>query len=249
MTKATFFIPVILMTTLFSAENAVSAISLDRTRIVFDGNQKSISVTVTNKNQQLPYLAQAWMDDESGQKITSPFVVLPPVQRIEPDKTSQVRIDALPEVSALPQDRESLFYFNLREIPPKSSKPNVLQFALQSKIKFFYRPASIAISGTELMSNPWQNKIELIKNGNEFDVKNPTPYYVTIINAHKTKNYSVKKEFNAVMVPPFGNKNLGVSMDEVGMSPVLTYINDYGGRIDLQFECGQEICKAVPDKK
>ncbi|TOL40502.1 molecular chaperone, partial [Vibrio parahaemolyticus] len=67
----------------------------------------------------------------------------PPVQRVEPEKSSQVRIEALPEISQLPQDRESVYYFNLREIPPKSDKPNVLQLALQSKIKLFYRPKSI----------------------------------------------------------------------------------------------------------
>ncbi len=31
----------------------------------------------------------------------------------------------------LPQDRETVYYFNLREIPPKSNKPNTLQIALQ----------------------------------------------------------------------------------------------------------------------
>ncbi len=45
----------------------------------------------------------------------------------------------------LPQDRESLFYFNLREIPPRSDKPNSLQLALQTRIKFFYRPQSLVV--------------------------------------------------------------------------------------------------------
>ncbi len=46
-------------------------------------------------------------------------------------------------INALPQDRESLFYLNVREIPPKPDKPNVLQLAMQSRIKLFYRPAAI----------------------------------------------------------------------------------------------------------
>ncbi|HDF2329240.1 TPA: fimbria/pilus periplasmic chaperone [Morganella morganii] len=249
MNRVMFSVFTIILVNLFFAENAISAISLDRTRIVFDGKQKSLSVTVSNKNKQLPYLAQAWMDNENGEKITSPFVVLPPVQRIEPDKTSQVRIDSLPEVSVLPQDRESVFYFNLREIPPRSNKPNVLQFALQSKIKFFYRPEAIAISGIEVMNNPWQNKLELTIQEGGVNIKNPTPYYATIINAHKNKNYTAVKEFNAVMIPPFGNESLGVSVNEIGTAPVLTYINDFGGRIDLQFKCVGQTCKAIPDKK
>ena len=117
-----------------------AAIALDRTRVIFDGGQQSVSLSVSNQNKQLPYLAQGWLEDEQGNKIQSPLTVLPPVQRIEPGKPSQVKIQALPAAKQLPQDRETLYYFNLREIPPKSNKPNSLQIALQTRIKLFYRP-------------------------------------------------------------------------------------------------------------
>lgn len=41
---------------------AQAAIALDRTRVVFDGGQKSVSLSISNQNKQLPYLAQAWLD-------------------------------------------------------------------------------------------------------------------------------------------------------------------------------------------
>lgn len=47
-------------------------------------------------------------------------MVLPPVQRIEAGAKSAVRVQVLPDVSKLPKDRESVFWFNLREIPPRS---------------------------------------------------------------------------------------------------------------------------------
>ncbi|MGG4675593.1 fimbria/pilus periplasmic chaperone, partial [Providencia sp. Me1] len=103
---------------------AEAAVSLDRTRIIFDGENKSISLNITNNNKQLPYLAQGWIENEESKKITSPLIVLPPIQRLEPGKSSQIKIESLPEIKNLPQDRESLFYFNMREIPPKSDKPN-----------------------------------------------------------------------------------------------------------------------------
>ncbi|MDN8683057.1 fimbria/pilus periplasmic chaperone, partial [Staphylococcus aureus] len=78
---------------------------------------------------------QGWMEDVNGQKVESPLIVLPPIQRIEPGDKSQIKIQALPDIAKLPQDRESVFYFNLREIPPRSDKPNVLQIALQTRIK------------------------------------------------------------------------------------------------------------------
>ncbi len=127
------------------AQQAQAAIALDRTRVIFDGSQKAVSLNVSNQNKQLPYLAQGWIEDEQGNKIQSPLTVLPPVQRIEPGKPSQVKIQALPATKLLKQDRETIYYFNLREIPPKSTKPNTLQIALQTRIKLFYRPAAIAI--------------------------------------------------------------------------------------------------------
>ncbi|MGT9169473.1 fimbria/pilus periplasmic chaperone, partial [Escherichia coli] len=39
--------------------------------------------------------------------------------------------------------RESLFYYNVREIPPKSGKANTLQIALQTRIKLFWRPKAL----------------------------------------------------------------------------------------------------------
>jgi len=41
--------------------------------------------------------------------------------------------------------------------------------------------------------------------------------------------------------------SLGASV--LGSTPVLTYINDYGGRPQLQFTCSATECKAEPAKK
>lgn len=225
---------------------AQAAVSMDRTRVIFDGGQKSISLNISNNNKQLPYLAQGWIENAEGKKIQSPLVVLPPVQRLEPGKSSQVKIEALPAISTLPQDRESLFYFNLREIPPKSDKPNTLQIALQTRVKLFYRPKAII---PEKNSVPPQEKLILDKQGEQFIVKNPTPYYVTIINAAAKAKSPESKQFAPIMLPPFGQESLGVSAATLGSSPVLTYINDYGGRPTLTFQCQANSCQVVSSNK
>lgn len=225
---------------------AHAAIALDRTRVIFDGSVQSVSLSVSNQNKQLPYLAQGWLEDEQGNKIQSPLTVLPPVQRIEPGKPSQVKIQALPAAKMLPQDRETLYYFNLREIPPKSNKPNSLQIALQTRIKLFYRPAAIA---PERNAAPWQEQLTLTKQGDKYIVNNPTPYYVTIVDAATRKGVEGAKGFEPFMVPPKGNTPLTVSAGSVGGSPVLTYINDYGGRPQLTFSCSGSACTVTPEKK
>ncbi|CAB5645399.1 Chaperone protein papD precursor [Serratia marcescens] len=228
------------------APTAQAAIALDRTRVIFDGGVQSVSLSVSNQNKQLPYLAQGWLEDEQGNKIQSPLTVLPPVQRIEPGKPSQVKIQALPAAKMLPQDRETLYYFNLREIPPKSNKPNSLQIALQTRIKLFYRPAAIA---PERNAAPWQEQLTLSKQGDKYVVNNPTPYYVTLVDAASRKGVEGAKGFEPLMVPPKGSLPLTVSAGSVGNSPVLTYINDYGGRPQLSFNCAGAVCKVVPEKK
>jgi P pilus assembly chaperone PapD len=232
---------------LLGAQQATAAIALDRTRVIFSGGDKSVSMSISNENKQLPYLAQGWIEDANGKKISSPLTVLPPVQRLEPGAKSQVKVQGLPAANTLAQDRETLFYFNLREIPPKSDKPNTLQLALQTRIKLFYRPKAIAVTNPESAA-PWQEKLTLTKQGDNYQVNNPTPYYVTLVDAGSKKGVSAPG-FEPLMVPPKGSASLKISASALGNAPVLTYINDYGGRPQLSFNCNGASCQAVAGSK
>ncbi|MBC3257919.1 fimbria/pilus periplasmic chaperone [Pseudomonas paralactis] len=231
--------------------SATAAIGLDRTRVIFDGAKDATSVSITNNNTQLPYLAQGWIEDEQGQKITSPLIVLPPVQRVEPGKQSQVKVQALPAAKSLPQDRETVYYFNLREIPPRTDKANTLQIALQTRIKLFYRPQAIAPSQQEV-SNPWQERLTLTRQGERYQVNNPTPYYVTLVDARSSKDGKTVAGFEPLMIPPRGALTLGPTVKALGSTPHLAYVNDYGARPLLAFSCSGETCKvnlqAAPPK-
>jgi len=235
-----------LLTGVLCVQQVQAAIALDRTRVVFSGADKSVSLNISNENKQLPYLAQGWVEDAQGNKITTPLMVLPPLQRLEPGAKSQIKIQALSNVNLLAQDRETLFYFNLREIPPKSEKPNTLQLALQTRIKLFYRPD--ALSDTEGAA-PWQEKLTLIKQGGKYLVNNPTPYYVTLIDATTKPGGASVKGFEPLMIAPKAKEVLNVSASILGNAPVLIYVNDYGGRPQLQFDCGGTECKVKPGKK
>jgi len=226
-----------------TAQSAFAAIALDRTRVVYNGSQKSISLNVSNENKQLPYLAQGWIEDAQGNKITSPLAVLPPVQRIEPGAKSQVKVQGLPAAAQLPQDRESLFYFNLREIPPRTDKPNTLQIALQTRIKMFYRPEPLEIMSGD---TPWQEQITLTKQGGKYMVNNPTPYFITLVDAKASAKGESAKEFQPWMVEPNGQSLMPAGVRSLGNSPVLTYIKDYGARPQLQFSCKASSCVATP---
>ncbi|MDC9616161.1 fimbria/pilus periplasmic chaperone [Xenorhabdus khoisanae] len=226
---------------LMSVHQAMAAITLDRTRVIFNGDVKSVSLNVENQHLDLPYLAQSWIEDEKGNKINGPLVVVPPVQRIEAGSKSQVKIQTLPTIAQLPQDRESLFYFNVREIPPRSEKPNVLQLAVQTRIKLFYRPEAVIARRIDI-DNPWQEKLTLTREGNQYLVNNPTPYYITISEASNKLNGKSVEGFQPVMLAPRSSEKLGGTISSLGNTPVLTYVNDYGGHPQLTFNCSGDTC-------
>lgn len=223
-----------------TAQASHAAIALDRTRAIFDGHEKSMSLNIRNDNPRLPYLAQAWLEDMQGNRINSPLMAVPPVQRVEPDSKSQIRLASLPDVAKLPQDRESVFYFNVREIPPRSEKPNVMQVALQTKIKLFYRPAAIVPDTGDI----WQEQLVLTQTGKGYRIDNPTPFYITVIGISSSAK-NVDKNFETVMVAP--KSGLDVASGHYA-TPYLSYINDYGGRPALKFTCQGTTCHAVHEK-
>lgn len=222
------------------AQQAQAAIALDRTRVIFNAGPKSMTLGISNQNKSLPYLAQSWVEDAKGNKIEAPVMALPPVQRVEPGAKGQVKIQATDNMDTLPQDRESLFYFNVREIPPKSSKPNTLQLALQTRVKMFYRPETLEIKQGE--DNEAQKKLTLTRQGDGYQLNNPTPYFVTIVAASASAKGNAIDGFKPVMVAPKGNIALGTSTAALGAHPVLTFVNDFGGRPKLNFNCNANIC-------
>lgn len=57
---------------------------------------------------------------------------------------------------SLPKDRESVFYLNIFDIPTKlenKQDKNVLQLAIKSRIKLFYRPKELTTSPEEIYKN------------------------------------------------------------------------------------------------
>ncbi|HFO2532296.1 TPA: fimbria/pilus periplasmic chaperone [Yersinia enterocolitica] len=237
-----------ILVTALMAQKASAAIALDRTRVILNGGDKSMSLNISNQNKQLPYLAQGWIEDEQGNKINTPLTVVPPVQRVEPGALSQLKVQTLPAISQLAQDRETLYYFNLREIPPRSDKANTLQIALQTRIKLFYRPESIVPQKTDL-STPWQEKLQLTRQGDRYQVNNPTPYYVTLVDATDKKEGKTAAGFEPLMIAPKSQSMLSVSAAALGSKPVLTYVNDFGGRPKLIFGCTGSTCSVVESIK
>ena len=124
------------------APSSYGALTLSSTRVVFDSDKRSVSLIVANPSDK-PYAVQTWVNTSADDTTTAvPFMASPPLFRVNPGKEQQVQISGLP--NSLPTDRESLFYFNAQEIPQADSQQtNVLNIAIRTRIKFFYRPSQL----------------------------------------------------------------------------------------------------------
>ena len=75
--------------------SADASMVIDGTRIIFSGDKKEIAVRATNMGET-PSLTQVWVDDgrvqNQPEKDAAPFIVLPPIVRIEPGKGQSWRL-------------------------------------------------------------------------------------------------------------------------------------------------------------
>ena len=219
----------------FSAANA--EIIIHGTRAVYPSDAREITLQVTNTGKS-PALVQAWID-EGDAKATpdqskAPFIITPPITRVEAEKGQYLRITSLPTANALSKTQETLFWLNVLDIPPKPSTKdkaaapdNFLQLAIRSRIKFFYRPSGIK---EDVALAP--EKIQWSSQGNNLLIKNPTPFHITITTIsqeHLGKKVNILSE--GIMLVPFSEQKIALKNSNV-KDMTFTTINDYGGRVE-----------------
>ncbi|MGV3345636.1 molecular chaperone [Enterobacteriaceae bacterium LUAb1] len=163
-------------------------ISLGGTRLIFDGSKDASSMTVSNSSDNDVWLMRFWISpydsqsDNADKKQSMPFVVTPPLYRLDIKSAVQLRINKIKD--DLPTDKESVFYLNNLAIPPKPKTKGYqkalqsgLQFAVNTRIKLFYRPAAIS-NAAAVKAAP--DKLTVSATGKDLVVQNPTPYYITL---------------------------------------------------------------------
>jgi len=161
-----------------SMPSAYAALTISHTRIVHESAKRSASVIVANPSKTA-YAAQAWVNTEADDATTAvPLIASPGLFRLDPGNEQTVQINALP--NDLPQDRESLFYFNLQEIPQANAdtQQNVLNIALRTRIKLLYRPSHLKGRPEDWLKDlAWS--VQLIAGKPHLVVDNPSPYHFT----------------------------------------------------------------------
>ncbi|HAT8020524.1 TPA: fimbrial chaperone protein [Citrobacter rodentium] len=202
----------------------MAAFVLNGTRFIYDENKKNITFEVTNNASQM-YGGQVWVDNTSeGNGIY--MVPQPPFFKVGAKQKQIIRI--MKTDSSLPTDRESLFWLNVQEVPPKpdvkDSRGSVLAIAMNSRVKLIYRPSALK-NGRENA----EKKLTIEQRGDITWVKNPTPYYMAIVGVQtngRELKLSDKVTKELTLLAPFSSVSLGVSARG---SLKIAAINDWGG--------------------
>ncbi len=218
-----------LLLAVYLPNSAHAALTISTTRIVYESSQRSASVVVANPSQR-PFAAQAWVNTEADDTTTAvPFVTAPALFRLGAGKEQSVQISALP--NELPQDRESLLFFNLQEIPQTNSdQRNALNIALRTRIKLFYRPEPVKgdpvsrLKELHLSTSQCEGRSRL-------NLHNPTPYYYTFSRLDLIAANQRHALPNSDMVAPLSTLSLAMpaGLKDRAAEAVVTVINDYGG--------------------
>ncbi|MCU6343554.1 fimbrial chaperone [Escherichia coli] len=205
---------------------AMAAFTLSGTRFIYEEGKRNISVDVTNASDNT-YGGQVWIDNES-QASGVYMVPTPPFFKLAPKQKQIVRIARTDSGTPLPADRESLFWLNVQEIPPKPEKSDeaVLSIALATRVKLIYRPKSLVQERKNA-----EKKVEVLQKDGSSYLKNPTPYYFAItkvkVNGQDIR-LSKEEDMAVSMLAPFSEQKVkGIPAGAKSVS--IEAINDWGG--------------------
>lgn len=208
----------------FMSLSSHAGITLSGTRLIFNGNKNEAVMTVTNPDKT-SYLIQSWVSLDD--KKSSEFIVTPPLFRMDGNSSNALRIVLAKD--NLPQDRESLFWLNVKAIPP--SDPNAkdaLLIALNTKIKLIYRPKSLLSQDAGSAYQKLTFKID--SNNQTLIATNPTAYYINL----STLTYNGEQISDAGIVAPFSEATWKIKPATAHNKVQWRAINDFGGMTAIE---------------
>lgn len=217
-------------------QSVYASVVMTGSRIIYPSDAKSVDVQLRN-NDDFPYVIQAWFDsgDNTSTAATgkAPFVVVPPTFRIA-EKEGQVLRIFFTGKTALPQDRESVFYFNFLQVPPGNvagDKGSQMMVMLKNRLKLFYRPASLKNNPKKVFDFLTFSEIS----SSSIRITNHSPYYVSLSKV-VVRGAAAKQE--PPMLAPFATAEVALKENKTGSGTQgieIGLINDYGAMVTHEY--------------
>ncbi|MCS3433216.1 P pilus assembly chaperone PapD [Klebsiella sp. BIGb0407] len=132
-----------------------------------------------------PSVVQIWTDDgdplANPQDSRTPVIALPPVFSIQPGEIKSVKLQLVSPDKIL-KDRESLYWLNIYQIPPRSKTDDAEQHVflpLRFRLKVFVRPENIPVLEEE-DGKKLNFSVIRVNDKETLAIKNPTPWHMNI---------------------------------------------------------------------
>ncbi|WP_139852416.1 fimbrial biogenesis chaperone [Acinetobacter pullicarnis] len=214
---------------------------LHGTRVIYPAEAREVTLQLSNIGE-VPSLVQAWIDDgdpkSTPDQSTAPFMISPPISRVNAKKGQALRITALPNAASLSKTQETLFWLNVLDIPPKpesnavnvDAPDNYLQLAIRSRIKLFYRPKGLEQAALA------PEKIQWVRDGSQLKIQNPTAFYITLTSIQQEQSgKTLNLISDGLMLKPHTEEILNLQHLE-NRKMIFTTINDYGGHSEYELK-------------
>lgn len=224
---------------LMGALQAHASVVIGATRVILNAKDREATVKVANEGYG-PALIQTWVDKgdpkAAPSSIEVPLTVTPPVARIEPAKGQTLRV--LYTGEPLPENKESLFWLNVLEVPPKPTgelaTANTLQLAFRTRIKLFFRPTGLPGNAADA---PAAITWRMTQSGKTLALEghNPTPYHVSLDKLEVLGDSNSGSNDVGGMIGPGETSVFTLKGDvSIGAYSKVRYraINDWGGPVD-----------------
>jgi P pilus assembly chaperone PapD len=209
----------LLLFALFSS-GSMAGVIVGGTRIIFTGAKKETTVSITNPDATA-WLIQSWV--ESLDKNKAPFIFSPPLFRLDGKQKNVLRL--MYTGNGLPEDRESLFWANIKSIPTAPDADNVLQIAIKTQIKLIYRPDKLG----KTVPPAAMKKLQWRWQQGKLQVHNPTPFYMNF-NSIEVNGRAIA---NPEWVAPFATKYYELASTAPTGKINWRLINDYGALTEV----------------
>ena len=205
-------------------------VNLGTTRVIYHPESSGAIISVSNPNNY-PVLVQGSVSAEHKSAVKAPFIITPPLFRLNAAQQSQVRVVMTDDIA--PKDRESLYWLCETGIPPElgdawaegrqPQKRNTamldVKVRLSQCIKLLVRPDSLTSTPGDVAE-----KIVWSKAGDKIVANNPTPFYMNL-GALFVGGAEIKlPEY----IPPMGTQSYTIPKGAYG-DVSWQIINDLGG--------------------
>lgn len=228
-----------------SALSSRAGVVLNGTRFVYPSQEKEISIKLVNQGKG-PVLVKTWLDKGEAtappENIKVPFTLTPPIFRMEADKEMALRLTYTGEANVA-KDRESLFWLNVMEVPPRNSEKkhegiSTLQLAFRYRFKLFLRPEGLSGTAKDAAADlVWSMMAKSDRGDPVLRVTNDRPYYVSLIEVklvHDGQATTVEPE----TIAPFSTHDFALKVtegkaekDHGSWSVDYEWIDEWGGLV------------------